>query len=171
MKFTVPDAPWTLILPQGGLTIEKQEIQPNGQAGYFDLSDQKTGINVSFYIEPISKCTTSRECRDMVWKLGNPGWENPQNLVLSEYGDISVFEFLVPSFKGVPVNQQNIYAEFASTDFGSTCIFRRSPTNQRSTACSSASNGRSCLSPRKNSAANRLRHLRPSVSQLRANFS
>jgi hypothetical protein len=102
LKFTVPDAPWTMILPQGGLIVEKQEIQPNGQAGYFILSDQKTGITVSFYIEPTSKCTTSRDCRDMVWKLGNPGWENPQNVVLTEYGDISVFEFLVPSFKGCP---------------------------------------------------------------------
>jgi hypothetical protein len=112
LKFTVRDAPWTLSLTQGGLTVDDQQIQPNGKAGYFLLHDQKAAINVSFYIEPTNNCTTSRDCRDMVWKLGNPGWENPQNVVLSEYGDTSIVEFLVPSFKGVPVNQQNIYAEF-----------------------------------------------------------
>src|SRR5260370_11650643 len=117
LKFTVPDAPWNLILPQGSLIVEKQEIQPNGQAGYFHLNDQRAGINVSFYIEPAGKCTTSKDCRDMVWKLGNPAWENPQNVVLSEYGDVSVCEFFMPLFRRVPVNQQNIYAEFVVNGF------------------------------------------------------
>ena len=48
----------------------------------------------------------------MVWKAGNPEWENPQNLVLSEMGDVSYFEFLMPTAKGVPVRQQHMYAQF-----------------------------------------------------------
>jgi Protein of unknown function (DUF4019) len=48
----------------------------------------------------------------MVWKAGNPSWEDPQNLVLSEIGGVSYFEFLMPTAKGVPVRQQHMYAQF-----------------------------------------------------------
>jgi hypothetical protein len=52
-----------------------------------------------------------------VWKAGNPGWENPQNLVLSEIGDVSFFEFFMPSEQGVPAQRQNMYAEFVVDSF------------------------------------------------------
>jgi hypothetical protein len=48
----------------------------------------------------------------MVWKGGNPAWEKPQNFVSSEFGNISYFEFLMPKFRGQPIQQQNMYAEF-----------------------------------------------------------
>lgn len=48
----------------------------------------------------------------MVWKLGNPAWQNPQNVRLSEIGDISTLELLVPEFRGAPIRQQNMYAQF-----------------------------------------------------------
>ena len=48
----------------------------------------------------------------MVWKLGNPSWGKPQNLKLSEIGEISVLELLVPEYQGQPIRQQNMYAEF-----------------------------------------------------------
>lgn len=66
----------------------------------------------SLYIEPVDKCKTSKECRDMVWKLGNPEWQNAQNVRLSEIGDISILELLVPEFRGAPIRQQNMYAQF-----------------------------------------------------------
>jgi hypothetical protein len=53
----------------------------------------------------------------MVWKAGNPAWENPKNVVSSELGDVSYFEFLMPSMRGVPFQQQNMYAEFVVDGF------------------------------------------------------
>ena len=53
----------------------------------------------------------------MVWKAGNPSWENPQNVVLSEIGDVSFFEFFMPSERGVPFQRQNMYAEFVVDSF------------------------------------------------------
>ena len=81
------------------------------------MTDDKTHLNVSFFIEPAIQCKDSKACRDMVWKIGNPAWENPQNLVLSEIGDVSYFEFLIQSFRGQPLRQQNMYAEFVVDDF------------------------------------------------------
>jgi hypothetical protein len=109
---TVPAAPWTLTLPGDHLVVKDRKVKPDGQYGYFLLSDEKNKLTVSAYIEPAVNCKSSRECRDMVWKAGNPTWENPQNLVLSEIGDVSYFEFLMPTFQGVPVRQQHLYAQF-----------------------------------------------------------
>jgi hypothetical protein len=109
---TVPAAPWTITLPGDKLIVEEKQIKPDGRQGYFLISDNKNKVEISLFIEPAAECKNSKECRDMVWKLGNPSWENPQNVVLSEIEGISFFEFLIPSFRGKPVQQQNMYAEF-----------------------------------------------------------
>lgn len=115
--FTVPAAPWTLTLPKGGLVAEGQQIKPDGQSGYFLINDEKNKIRISFFIEPVKDCKDSKACRDMVWRLGNPLWEKPKKVVQSEIGDVSYFEFFMPSFQGMPVKQQNMYAEFVKDGF------------------------------------------------------
>lgn len=114
--FTVPDAPWTLTLPKGDLVVELQQIKPDGRYGYFYLNDEKQKLSIS-YIEPVKECVNSKACRDMVWKLGNPSWENPQKVVKSEIGEVSYFEFFMPSFRDMPIKQQNMYAEFVKDGF------------------------------------------------------
>jgi hypothetical protein len=115
--FTVPAAPWRLTLPKGELVVERQQLKPDGRSGYFSMNDEKKSMTISFFIEPVKDCTDSKACRDMVWKLGNPSWEHPQKVVQSEIGDVSYFEFFLPSFRGVPVKQQNMYAEFVKDGF------------------------------------------------------
>ena len=115
--FTVPAAPWTLTLPKDQLVVVQQQIKPDGRSGYFYMNDEKNKLNISFFIEPVKDCKDSKACRDMVWKAGNPMWENPQNVVLSEIGDVSYFEFFMPSLQGVPFKQQNMYAEFVKDGF------------------------------------------------------
>lgn len=115
--FTVPAAPWTLTLPKGDLVVERQQIKPDGRYGYFSMNDNQNRMTISFFIEPVDKCKDSKTCRDMVRKLGNPSWENPQHVLQSEIGDVSYFEFFMPSFQGVPVKQQNMYAEFVKDGF------------------------------------------------------
>ena len=117
LGFTVSAAPWTLTLPKGELVVERQQFKPDGRSGYFSMNDEKNMMTISFFIEPVKDCKDSKSCRDMVWKLGNPSWENPQKVVQSEIGDVSYFEFFMPSFRGMPVKQQNMYAEFVKDGF------------------------------------------------------
>lgn len=117
LSFTVPAAPWTLTLPANDFVVRQQQIKPDERVGYFYLTDDKKYLNVSFFIEPVNKCKDSKSCRDLIWKSGNPRWENPTNVVLSEIGDISVFEFLLPSLQGRPIQQQNMYAQFVVDGF------------------------------------------------------
>jgi hypothetical protein len=53
----------------------------------------------------------------MIWKLGNPQWINPQNVVQSEIGDVSVLELMVPKYQDMDIRQQNVYAEFVVDGF------------------------------------------------------
>ena len=117
IELTVPAAPWTLTLPGDDLVLERQQIKPDGRSGYFHMTDDKKHINVSMFIEPVKDCKDSKSCRDMVWKMGNPAWVNPRNVVLSEIGEVSILEFMIPSFQGQPIKQQNMYAEFVVEDF------------------------------------------------------
>lgn len=117
VNITIPAAPWSLMLPGKHLSIESQRVQPDGRYGYFVLSDNHNKIIISIFIEPADKCKTSKECRDMVWKAGNPTWENPQNLVIGEIGEVSIFEFFMPSFRDMPVQQQHMYAQFVVDQF------------------------------------------------------
>lgn len=109
---TVSKAPWTLFITGEALVLKIQKIEPDGSRGYFMLVDEKAEMFASLFIEPVKKCKTSKECRDMLWKLGNPNWQNPQNVKLSEIGEISILELMVPEFQGKPIRQQNMYAEF-----------------------------------------------------------
>ena len=117
LQITVPAAPWTLTFAGKQLSIDNQQVKPDGRYGYFLLNDKQNKMTISMYIEPVDKCKTSKECRDMVWKLGNPGWQDPQNVVLGEIGEVSFFEFLMPTFRGMPVQQQHMYAEFVVNEF------------------------------------------------------
>ena len=117
MEFTVPAAPWTLTLPAANFKVAQREVKPDGKEGYFYLTDEQSHLNVSFFIEPVRNCTDSKSCRDMIWKAGNPMWEDPQNVVSAEIGDVSYFEFLMPHFRSMPFQQQNMYAEFVVDGF------------------------------------------------------
>ncbi len=117
ISFTVPAAPWMMTLPSDDFVLRQKNIKPDGRSGYFYIVDDQKHLNVSFFIEPVGGCKDSKSCRDMVWKAGNPAWETPQNVVISEIGEVSFFEFLLPSFRGQPIHQQNMYAQFVVDGF------------------------------------------------------
>lgn len=117
VEFTVPAAPWTLKLDGRNFTIRQQQIKPDGKYGYFLMSNDKDRITASLFIEPVEKCKTSEECRDMVYRLGNPAWGELQNVVQSKIGDISYFEFFRPTVQGQPVQMLDMYAEFVQDGF------------------------------------------------------
>jgi hypothetical protein len=117
IALTVPAAPWTLTLPAGDFTVAEREVKPDGSSGYFYLTGEKSRINISLFIEPVSECKDSKACRDLVLKGGNPLWENPQNIVSAEIGDVSYFEFFMPKFRNMNFQQQNLYAEFVMDGF------------------------------------------------------
>ena len=78
ISFSVPHAPFYFILNGENFEISQQKIKPDAKYGYFFIENKKTNVLVSLFIEPVEKCKTSKECRDMVWKAGNPAWGKPK---------------------------------------------------------------------------------------------
>ncbi len=117
LAFTVPAAPWRLVLPKNAITVEDERVDDNGRSGYFTMSDAKTNITISFLIQPAGDCVNSRTCRDSVRARGNPTWQDPQQMSDGMFGDISYFQFFMPSYGGYPVKQENLYAEFVQDGF------------------------------------------------------
>ena len=110
ISFTTTKAPFEFVLKLQGYVVQKQQLAPDGSRGYFHL--QNDLVNVSFWIEPVDKCKTSKDCRDMILKMGNPAWGEYQNLLLSEIGDVSYFEFFRPTVMNRRVDMLDMYAQF-----------------------------------------------------------
>jgi hypothetical protein len=117
LEFTAPGTPWTLTIPADNFRMAQKQLRDDGRGAYFYLVDEKQNINLSMFIEPVKDCDNSKSCRDMIWKLGNPEWINPQNMVKSEIADVSVLELMIPKYQDMDVRQQNVYAEFVVDGF------------------------------------------------------
>ena len=117
LEFTFPDLPWTLTIPADNFQLSEKQMRDDGHGIYFYLTDEKQEINLSMFIEPVKNCTDSKSCRDFIWKTGNPEWIDPQNVVQSEIGGVSVLELMIPKFQGMNIRQQNVYAEFVQDGF------------------------------------------------------
>lgn len=117
VAFTVADAPWMVSFGNKNLDIQDQQVKHDNKSGYFLLANEKDGLTVSLFIEPAVKCKTSAECRDFVWKTGNPEWGKVQSVVQSKIGDVSYFEFFRPTVQNQPLQVQDMYAEFVQDGY------------------------------------------------------
>ena len=117
IAFTTPDAPWMVSLDGMNFDFQNQQIKPDNKSGYFLMLNEKEGMTVSLFIEPAVKCKTSAECRDFVWKSGNPKWGKVQDVVQPKIGDVSYFEFFRPIVQGQPLEIFDMYAEFVEDGY------------------------------------------------------
>jgi hypothetical protein len=117
LKLVVPGAPWTIVFPAAGFEMESAKISADGRKGYFVVSDKEAGVSVSFFVEPAAKCKTSRECRDMVQRIGFAHLGKVENVATYEMGDVSVIECFVAEVNGTLVRQQSLLAEFVDQEY------------------------------------------------------
>ncbi len=117
LSFTVPAAPWYLTLPKGRITVQEQKVDTSGRSGYFTMTDGAGDITITFNIQPAVMCHDSAACRDSLRARGNPEWTNAERKSDGKIGDISYFEFYIASYGGIPVKQENVYAEFVHDGF------------------------------------------------------
>jgi hypothetical protein len=109
---TAPAAPWKIRIDGKSLDITKVQAKPDGRSIYVLMIDPKEEMNVSIFIEPVDRCKTTDECRDLVLNSGNPGWGKFQDLAKGKLGDSSYFEFFRPVAGGQPLRMFDMYAEF-----------------------------------------------------------
>jgi hypothetical protein len=103
-------SPWELVFPASEWKLELQKRRPDGLGVYSMFSNERTGLNVSVYIEPAEKCKTAVACRSQYWSDPGPLVQNPKAVVQFEDNGFAVVKFLMPSVEGVTVNQLNYSA-------------------------------------------------------------
>ncbi len=105
-------AGWVLQFPGGGYKLQSERQKEDGLSHYYFFVNPTLNLNVSFFIEPVSKCTSSEDCRRQYWKNPDPTRVNPQEVNFFDLNGFSIVEFLVPKFKGIQVDQMNISAHY-----------------------------------------------------------
>jgi len=99
---------WVLQFPGVGYKLTVERHKDDGLSHYYIFHNAALNLNVSFYIEPVSKCASSEECRRMYWENPGPAVANPQGVTFFDLNGFSIVEFTVPEFKGIKVNQFNM---------------------------------------------------------------
>ncbi|MBE0602174.1 MAG: hypothetical protein IH611_00910 [Deltaproteobacteria bacterium] len=102
---------WWLRFPKSDYRLHIKERKPDGKSFYYMLVNPVNNLNVSFFLEPVSKCSTSNECREMVWNTPNPSIVDPVNVRRYERNDFSVIEYFLPVIYRKKLDQMNISAE------------------------------------------------------------
>jgi hypothetical protein len=98
---------WELRFPIQGWQIHQERVRQDGRACYYMFSNTNRQLNASFFIEPAEKCKTSQDCRSLYWSNPGPLIENPQSVEQFEENGFAIVKFIVPSVRGLPVNQLN----------------------------------------------------------------
>jgi hypothetical protein len=117
LSFSIDPAPWVMTLPAAYVEVTEEKISSDGKLGYFAMKNYKSGIMVSFIIESANKCKDSASCRDLVYDFNMPLVKEPKKVKKYEIDQVAVYEYFMPSSEGVPVKQQNLYAEFVQDGF------------------------------------------------------
>lgn len=110
-------AGWVLQFPGEGYKLQIERHKEDGLSLYYFFVNSNLNLNVSFFIEPVSKCTSSEDCRRQYWKNPGPTIVNPQGVNFLDLNGFSIVEFLVPTFKEVKVDQMNMSAHHVREGF------------------------------------------------------
>ncbi len=135
---SAPNTPWELRFPKRGWALQKEHQKQDGLAYYYMFSSPKTLMHASFYIEPAEKCKTSKDCRSMFWSNPGPLYENPQSVEQFEENGFAVVKFIIPSFRGMQVNQLNYSAHIVRDGYWVDAHLSKLPSQKGDEALLSA---------------------------------
>jgi hypothetical protein len=117
LEFTVPAAPWTLTAPAGDFAVRTRDVQPDGRHGRLVAENAASFITLTVTLAPADRCDDSRSCRDTAYNSQMSDVDSPQNVATSMLGDIPIFEYYLPSYRGQTIRQQHLVAEFVLNGF------------------------------------------------------
>jgi hypothetical protein len=104
LSVSAPGAPWELRFPRDQWSLQTKR-RADGQADYYMFSNARTQLNMSFFIEPVTKCKTPSECRSHFWRNRGAEFGNPQSVAEFEENGFAVVRFLIPEIGGMRVDQ------------------------------------------------------------------
>jgi len=107
IHLSAPGISWELRFPRQGWQAQQERITLGGRGCYHMFSNANTHLNASFFIEPVERCKTPRDCRSMYWSNRGPYKEDPQSVEQFEENGFAIVKFIVPRAEGIQVDQLN----------------------------------------------------------------
>lgn len=105
-RIALPEGLGSLAFPAAALGIEqKDDARP-----YYMLTDDKTGLNVSFNFEPAQDCRSSEACRNLFSARLKKLYPGRRDWREARIGDVFVTESTDPGPKGIRLDQHHVNA-------------------------------------------------------------
>lgn len=116
IRVAYPGKTWAVEINAPDSKTEIDEMKSDGRRYFFATSPQ-TGLEVSITLERDPKGADSKTCPDYLRGLVQHNSSlGIQNVQYTNVGSLSVAEYLVPSFRDAPIQQQNMFACTARED-------------------------------------------------------
>ena len=107
---TLANEPWILAFDAKDFAIKNSELQPDGRA-YLLAENQKTNVTLSVTLERVSGAATEADCDENQKQRLNEKVEYKREMVVTKKSSgMTILEFTIPEFQGVPVQQRNLFA-------------------------------------------------------------
>jgi hypothetical protein len=108
-----PAVGWVLRFPAPGVTLHTTHLRQDGRVEYYLFTQEGTGLNMSFTIEPATQCPTAVTCREFAWAHRHPSLAHAQEVTRFERNGFALLEctvtFRVPTAPGGTVVQHHVF--------------------------------------------------------------
>jgi len=110
LAITMASEPWILAFDAKDFAVQKSELQPDGRA-YLLAENQKTNLTLSVYLERVSGAAIEADCDDSQKQRLAENVEYKREMVVTKKSaGMTIVEYTIPEFQGVPVQQRNLFA-------------------------------------------------------------
>jgi tetratricopeptide (TPR) repeat protein len=116
-ELTTAHVNWIISFPRTDLLLEVKESNPQGTAVYHMFTNKKTGLNVSFFIEPAIEFEDPFSYRDKYLEDIKQMYGNALNLVKKNFADYALLEYLVPEIQDMKIDHQHMNAMYVKDDY------------------------------------------------------
>ena len=107
---TLASEPWILVFDAKDFDVKSNELQPDGRA-YLLAENQKTNVTLSVYLERVSGAATEMDCDESQKQRLDEKVEYKREMVATKKSaGMTIVEFTIAEFQGVPVQQRNLFA-------------------------------------------------------------
>ena len=107
-NLTHAKADWIISFPIQDFTLATEKHSDNEKTSYYLFEDKKSGLVVSFFVEPIARFNNAKSYRDYSWEKLKPLYPNASNVKKFELKEAAAIEYFIPSLFGREVNQLNM---------------------------------------------------------------
>jgi tetratricopeptide (TPR) repeat protein len=107
---TWPEKGLGLSIDLTGFKKDIDQVKPDGRR-YLSASHPKTGLNVAIILEKVPTKASAKGCLEQLSLIQNDSSvTRGQDIALNTTGEIPTLEYTIQKFRGVRVDQKNVYA-------------------------------------------------------------